>query len=121
MDLVLNGRGIEITDHVRKTVEHKLAKISRRPRPEVTRLEVEIVQEHNPRIQGSHRVQVACEAARVTFRAEGSGPDVDSALDEVVERIERQMETWRSKREDAKSGRRARVQSGMAEETETSE
>ena len=68
MDLVLKGRGIRITDQVRRTAEHKLAKIGRL-NPKVLRLEVELTLERNPRIGGSHRVEVACDTARQTFRA----------------------------------------------------
>ena len=68
MDLVMKGRGIRITDQVRRTAEHKLAKIGRLD-PKVLRLEVELTLERNPRIGGSYRVEVACDTARQTFRA----------------------------------------------------
>jgi ribosomal subunit interface protein len=105
MDLVLKGRGVRITDKVRHAAEHKLAKLARRPRPLVTRIEVEIIGERNPRIGESHRVEVACDTAKHTFRAEGAGPDIDSALDRVVERLERQISDYRNKRLPRKSGR----------------
>ena len=108
MDLVLKGRGVRITDKVRHAAEHKLAKLARRPRPLVTRIEVEIIGERNPRIGESHRVEVACDTAKHTFRAEGAGPDIDSALDRVVERLERQISDYRNKRLPRKSGRTAR-------------
>lgn len=108
MDLVLKGRGVRITDKLRHAAEHKLARLGRRPRPLVTRIEVEIIGERNPRIGESHRVEVACETAKHTFRAEGAGPDVDSALDRVVERLERQISDYRNKRLPRKSGRTSR-------------
>lgn len=114
VDLVLKGRGIAITDHLRHSVEHKLSKFDRRPHPPVVRVEVELIEERNPRIEGRHRVKVAFDTLRRTFRAEGSGPDVDSALDQVSERIERQISDYRSKREDARTGRRLRLQSGAS-------
>jgi ribosomal subunit interface protein len=96
MDLVLKGRGMRITDQVRRTTERKLGKIERFE-PRVVRLEVELIEEHNPRIEGSHRVEVACETARDTFRAEGSGPDVDTALDQVIQHLERRIAGRRGK------------------------
>jgi ribosomal subunit interface protein len=95
MDLVLKGRGVRVTDHVRRSVEHrlgKLEKLHRRP----ARVEVEVI-EASPRIDGGHRVEVAYSAGRKTFRAGGSGRDVDAALDQVAERLERQMATYRGK------------------------
>jgi ribosomal subunit interface protein len=96
MDVVLKGRGLEVTDRVRRCVEQKLAKIGRLDR-RVRRLEVEITLERNPRITGSHRVEVACDAVRHVFRASGAGQDVESALDQVVRRLERQITSFRGK------------------------
>ena len=96
MDLVLKGRGIRITDQMRRSAEHKLSKLARLD-PRVVRLEVEIIGEHNPRIDGSHRVEVACDTARHTFRAEAAGHDVDAALDKVLQRLQRQIASYRGK------------------------
>lgn len=99
MDLVLKGRGVRITDQIRRTAEHKTAKIGRLE-PRARRLEVEITLEHNPRINGSHRVEVACDTPRHVFRAAGSGHDVDTALDQVIQRLERQITSYRGKLRD---------------------
>jgi ribosomal subunit interface protein len=95
LDLVLKGRGVRITDQIRKVAEHKLGKLGRID-PRVTRLEVEII-ERNPRTGGSHHVEVTCDTPRHVFRAEGSGHDVDSALDQVIAKLERQFSTYRGK------------------------
>jgi ribosomal subunit interface protein len=111
MDLVLKGRGTRLSDQVRRLAEHKLAKLERLNR-RVSRVEVEIIEEHNPRLgDGSHRVEVACDAGRRVFRAQGVGTDVDSALDQVVERLERQMSTYRGKLRDRLTGRANRLHS----------
>jgi ribosomal subunit interface protein len=99
VDLVLKGRGVRITDQIWKTAEHKTAKIERLE-PRIRRVVIEVIQEHNPRIDGSHRVEVACDTARHVFRATGSGRDVDTALDQVVERLERQITRHRGKLRD---------------------
>jgi ribosome hibernation promoting factor len=99
VDLVLKGRGVRITDQIRKTAEHKMAKIGRRY-PKITRVEVEITLEHNPRINGSHRVEVACDTAKHVFRATGAGQDVDTAFDQVIQRLERQITSYRGKLRD---------------------
>jgi ribosomal subunit interface protein len=105
MDLVLKGRGVRITDKVRHAAERKLAKLGSRRRPLVQRLEVELIGEQNPRIGQSHRVEIACETPHHTFRATGAGPDVESALDNVVDRLQRQIATYRSKRAARSSAR----------------
>src|ERR687888_2305702 len=96
MELVLKGRGFRITDQFRRTAEHKLAKLERID-PRVRRVELEIITERNPRINGSHRAEVACDTVPRTFRAQGTGHDVDSALDQVIQRLERQLTSYRGK------------------------
>jgi putative sigma-54 modulation protein len=96
MDLIVKGRGVRVTEQVKRAAQHKLAKTARLY-PRVLRLEVEIIDEGNPRIDGGHRVAIACHTARRVFRAEGSGRDVEAALDQVVERLERQMSEYKDK------------------------
>ena len=96
MDLVLKGRGVKITDQIRRITEHKIGKLSRID-PRVTRVEVEVTKEANPRIDGGHRVEVACTTPRRVFRAEAAGEDVASALDQVIRRLERQITSYRGK------------------------
>lgn len=95
MDLVLKARGLDLTQRMRKLAEQKLAKIARLD-PRVLRLEVEIVGAHNPRLAGTH-VEVTCHRPRRTFRARGEGDDVGGALDQVVERLERQITSYRDR------------------------
>jgi len=96
MDLVLKGRGVRITEQMKKKAEAKLAKIQRID-PHVSRLEVEVILEHNPRIEGSHRVEVACTRDRGVLRAHAAGQDFESALDQTIERLERQLVSYRGK------------------------
>ena len=99
MDLVLKGRGVRITDQIRRTTEHKLAKISRLD-PRAQRIEVEVIEERNPRIDGAHKVDVAVTSSRHVFRAEGVGHGIDSALDQAVAHLERQITSYRGKLRD---------------------
>ncbi|HCO02821.1 MAG TPA: ribosome-associated translation inhibitor RaiA [Actinobacteria bacterium] len=97
MDLILKGRGMRVTDRIRETAEHKLSKLERLDHA-VSRIEVELIEEHNPRLGANHhRVEVACVSRRRTYRAEAAGRDVDSALAEVADRLERQISTQRGK------------------------
>jgi putative sigma-54 modulation protein len=95
MDLVVKGRGVKVTDDLRHTAQRKLAKLERLHR-RPARVEVELIQE-NPRIDGGHRVDVAYSAGRRTFRAEGTGRDLETALDQVADRLERQLTSYRGK------------------------
>jgi ribosomal subunit interface protein len=110
VDLLVRGRGSRISDQVRRTTEHKLSKIGRFD-PRVLRLEVEIIEERNPRVGVSHRVEVTAGTARRTFRAEGAGRDLESALDQVAERLERQISRYRGKIRNRLTGRGNRLKS----------
>jgi putative sigma-54 modulation protein len=110
VDLVLKARGARITDQVRRAVEHKLGKIARLA-PEAIRVEVEVVEHPSPRIDGGRRVEVACATPRRTYRAIGSGRDVEAAMDQVVERLERQISRYHGKLHDRWTGRTDRLQS----------
>ncbi|MBI4259976.1 MAG: ribosome-associated translation inhibitor RaiA [Actinobacteria bacterium] len=97
MDLILKGRGVRVTDPVRRTASHKLAKLERLA-PGVVRVEVTLSSERNPRLNGTKRIDAHMEMPRRTFRAHAEGPDVEVALDLLVERLERQVRDARGKR-----------------------
>jgi len=75
MDLTFTGRGLGVTDAVRETAEHKLAAISRLE-PRATRIDLEFIAEHHPRVDGTTRVEAAVYVPRKTFRAEAEAVDV---------------------------------------------
>ena len=96
MDLVLKGRGVRITDHIRETARHKLVKFDR-VEPRVVRVELELISEDHPRPDGTKTVEASMRIPRHTFRASASGPDVEAALDGVVRRLERQVRDRRGR------------------------
>ncbi|MDP9341699.1 MAG: ribosome-associated translation inhibitor RaiA [Actinomycetota bacterium] len=97
MELVVKGRGVEVTDQLRRTVRHKLDKLSR-VEPKAVRVEVEVISERNPRQNGAKRVEATLETPRETFRARAQARDVEVGLDQLVERLERQVRDHREKR-----------------------
>ena len=97
MELVLKGRGTRVDERLRQVTEHKLTRLDRLE-PKLTRLEVEVVSEKNPRQGGVQRVEAVASAPRKTYRAHADARDVESALDVVVERLERQIRDHHEKR-----------------------
>jgi ribosomal subunit interface protein len=96
VDLVLKGRNGRISQNVKVLAEHKLAKLERID-PRVVRVEVELREEHNPRVKGHHKVKVVARTARRSFRASGAGADESAAIDQVVDRLDRQLTRYRSR------------------------
>ena len=83
MDLNFTGRGLQVTDEVREAAEHKLAPLARLE-PRTTRIDLEFISEHHPRIDGTTHVEAALYVPRKTYRAEAEADDVPTALDRVV-------------------------------------
>src|SRR3954447_21306662 len=104
MDMTFTGRGLQVTDTIRGVAEHKLSPLAR-IEPRATSLEVEVINEHHPRLDGLKRVEAALRIPRKTFRAEAEAEDVPTAIDRVKDKLERQLRDhhgrkrlWKQKR-----------------------
>jgi ribosomal subunit interface protein len=97
MELVVKARRTRVSPQARQRIQRKMARLERLT-PRVQWVEVELIEEPRGRIGGGHRVEVSCRTPRRTFRAAGTGEDIDSALDRVVDRLERQLKKEQGKR-----------------------
>jgi putative sigma-54 modulation protein len=97
MDVVLKGRGARITEQVRASAVRKLSRLERLE-PRVTKIQIEVVSEPNPRQGGIKRVEAALETARKTFRAKAQARDIAAAFDLIAEKLERQVRDHHTKR-----------------------
>jgi ribosomal subunit interface protein len=97
MELVVKGRGDRVTGQTRSRLERKLSRLSRLD-GRLERIEVEVIWETRGRIGGGHRVEASCRSGRRIYRASGTGPDVETAADRLVERLERQITDHHRKR-----------------------
>ena len=52
MDITFTGRGVQVTDEIRGLAEQKLARLGR-IEPRATRLDVEVINEHHPTLDGA--------------------------------------------------------------------
>jgi ribosomal subunit interface protein len=97
MDLTFTGRGLQVTDQIRETAEHKVAALGR-IEPRAVQIDLEFISEHHPKPDGVKRVEAALRIPRKTFRAGAEADDVPTALDRVVEKLERQIRDHHGKR-----------------------
>jgi ribosomal subunit interface protein len=97
MDLSFTGRGVRVTEDIRMTAERKLAPLERLE-PRTMRIEVEVINEHHPRLDGLKRVEAALRIPRKTFRAEAEAEDVPTAIDRVKDKLERQLRDHHGRR-----------------------
>ncbi len=112
MELVLKGRGARVAQRLREVTQHKLARIERLE-PSLTRLEVVVTVEKNPRQGGLHRIEAVAATPRKTYRAHADATDVDSALDVVAERLERQILDHHNRRRARRNAGAGRVKSAQ--------
>lgn len=112
MELVLKGRGARVAQRLRQVTEHKLARIERLE-PSLTRVEVVVTVEKNPRQGGLHRIEAVVATPRKTYRAHAHATDVDSALDVVAERLERQILDHHNRRRARRNAGAGRVKSAQ--------
>jgi ribosomal subunit interface protein len=110
MEFVLKSRGERGAQRLREVTEHKLARLER-IEPRLARLEIEVIVEKNPRRGGVHRVEAVAKAPRKTYRARAEAKDVGSALDQVAERLERQIRDHHERRLARRYARSGRVKS----------
>ena len=97
MDLSFTGRGVRVTQDIRMTAQRKLAPLERLE-PRTVRIEVELINEHHPRLDGLKRVEAALRIPRKTFRAEAEAEDVPTAIDRVKDKLERQLRDHHGKK-----------------------
>jgi putative sigma-54 modulation protein len=97
VELTLRGRGVRITEQQRTRAAGKVQKLTRLD-ARADRLEIEVRSERNARLNGTKRLDGTLVLRRKTLRATASALDVDSGLDLLVERLERQVRDYREKR-----------------------
>jgi putative sigma-54 modulation protein len=98
MQLQVKGRNFEVSDSVRRYIDQKLARIGRQLH-EFTQVEVELAVEKNPSIAAN---QVA-EATIFTkgpgvVRARAAASDMRTAIDELSDKLLRQVKEYRERR-----------------------
>lgn len=89
--IVLTGRNVEAPDLYRTHVTDRLTRVERYDR-HVTRYEVELSHEPNPRqSKNCQHVTIAGHTAGRTVRAEASGPDFHTAINAAVGKLEERL------------------------------
>ncbi|OUZ12832.1 ribosomal subunit interface protein [Aeromicrobium sp. PE09-221] len=93
MEIVVKGRNSEISDRFRDHVAEKLHRIEKfDPRQRITRTEVVVTHEKNPRDPATAaKVEISVHSRGPIVRAEAISGDQHSALDMAMDRLERQV------------------------------
>ncbi len=98
MDIVVQGRNVEVPDHFRVRVSEKLTRAERYD-PKMNRVEVELAHESNPRqSKNRQRVQITVTGRGPAVRAEAAAESFYAALDLAADKLEGRLRKARGRR-----------------------
>jgi putative sigma-54 modulation protein len=97
MRLQVKGRNVEVSDSIRRYAEEKLAKLDKFVK-DPTRVEVELHVEKNPSISNNQIAEATVFTKGPVLRARESSADMKASIDQLVDKLERQVKRYREKR-----------------------
>src|SRR3954451_22465863 len=97
MRLQVKGKNVEVTPSMREYAERKLAKLGKQL-AEPTQVDVELSGERNPSSAASHVAEATIFTKGPTLRAREASPDMRASIDQLAEKLERQVKRYREKR-----------------------
>ena len=101
MQLHVKGKNLEVNDSIRSYVERKLQKLDRRVH-DLTEVEIELAVEKNPSIAESQVAEATVHLKGRTLRARESARDMKAAIDELADKLTRQVKDLHDKRVDGR-------------------
>ena len=97
MRLQVKGRNLEVSESIRAYAEEKLRKLDRHLAPP-TQVELELAVEKNPSIASNHVAEATVWTKGPVLRARETSPDMRASIDQLVDKLERQVKRYRDKR-----------------------
>src|SRR3954454_1596401 len=98
MRLQVKGKNVEVSDSIRAYAQEKLAKLDRQLTDD-PRVELELAVERNPSIADSHVAEATVFTRGPVLRARESSQDMKASIDQLVDKLERQVTRYREKRQ----------------------
>src|SRR5207237_9546843 len=97
MQRQVKGKNREVSESIRDYAERKLAKIDKQVH-ELTRVEVELAVERNPSVAANQIAEATVWLKGHTLRAREATRDMKASIDELVEKLVRQIHDARDKK-----------------------
>src|SRR5919201_1265872 len=97
MRLQVKGKNLDVSDSIRSYAEEKLRKLERRLAAP-TQVELELSLERNPSISANHVAEATIWTKGPTLRAREASQDMRASIDQLVDKLERQVTRYREKR-----------------------
>jgi len=113
MNIIVNGRHLEVTPALKSYAEEKLGKFDRYL-SQITEATVTLTVE-----KYRHKAEVLLKANGVLIQAEGVTGEIYSSIDEVVEKLEKQVKKYKEKLISHRKGEGKTTSAASAPEPET--
>jgi putative sigma-54 modulation protein len=97
MRLQVKGKNVEVSDSIRRYAEEKLGKLDRQLHA-LTQVELELCVERNPSIAANQIAEATVWTKGPTLRAREASTDMKSSIDQLTDKLLRQVEHYRAKR-----------------------
>ena len=97
MQLHVKGKNLEVSDSIRTYTERKLSKLDKQL-SRLTTVEVELAVEKNPSIKANQVAEATVWLKGHTLRAREASRDMKASIDELTEKLLRQVNDERDKR-----------------------
>ena len=112
MQFQVKGRNLEVSDSIRSYAEEKLGKLERQLTD--PRVELELMLEKNPSIANNQVAEATIWTSGPVLRAREASSDMRASIDQLVEKLERQVTRYRTRGRDR---RRRAARASTAEPT----
>jgi putative sigma-54 modulation protein len=97
MRLQVKGKNVEVSESIRSYAERKLRKLEKKLAAP-TQVELELAVERNASIAANHVAEATIWTKGPTLRAREASSDMKASIDQLVEKLERQVIRYRDKR-----------------------
>lgn len=96
MELIIQARNLELSDHLRDHIDRKIGRLSRYL-PNLREARVELYAEATKDVGDRHIVEVTLNADGTFLRGEESAGDIFSSIDAVADTLQRQIERYKGR------------------------
>ncbi len=103
MQVTIHGRNLEVTPRLQEYVERKVARLDRYLGT-ITEVRVDLAVENTRSNSDSHVAQFTVHSKKSILRAEERRDDIYASIDAVLDKLHRQIERFKGKRQQRKRG-----------------
>jgi putative sigma-54 modulation protein len=97
MRLQVKGKNLEVNDSIREYAERKLGKLERQLK-DATAVELELAVERNPKIAANQVAEATVWTKGPVLRAREASSDMRASIDQLTEKLMRQVKDYRERR-----------------------